>query len=291
MTSINQVTPITDPTTRKDIYMLVENVDGVINADANTGMPRVDPDTYHGLIRPACIKRWIRDSIQNHHPEKGILISRTGALNDTKEKALVEIPKKDRKKDLVTDAVKKHFVDVRLHGSVLNTGDFKGGSVTGSLQFDWGRTVDPITISFHTITRVCATNASDKKETEMGTEYTVPYGLYVIKGHYSPLVGEKNGVTAHDLAVFWDALMRGPEEARSNARNPQVVGIWVFNQESQTGYYPARSLFKKIRVQKKGVEFPRSASDYEVSIPTNEDLPKGITITSIYEEEGLRSIA
>ena len=53
----------------------------------------------------------------------------------------------------------------------------------------------------------------------------------------------------------------------------------VFKHESHLGDASAAQLFEMVRIQRKpGVEAPRAFTDYDVTVPTKTDLPKGVTI-------------
>ena len=75
-----------------------------------------------------------------------------------------------------------NFYDIRTFGAVMTTftkGALNCGQVRGSVQLGFARSIDPILPQEVTITRVAITTEADaeKKNTEMGRKYIVPYGL------------------------------------------------------------------------------------------------------------------
>lgn len=52
----------TDPTKRHDFVLVFDVENGNPNGDPDAGnLPRIDPETMHGLITDVCIKRKVRD--------------------------------------------------------------------------------------------------------------------------------------------------------------------------------------------------------------------------------------
>lgn len=71
-----------------------------------------------------------------------------------------------------------------------------------------------------TITRVAITTEADaeKKNTEMGHKYIVPYGLYRAEGYVSANLARKTtGFSEEDLALLWRAILNMFENDRSAA--------------------------------------------------------------------------
>jgi CRISPR-associated protein Csd2 len=70
-----------DPTKRHDFVLLFDVKNGNPNGDPDAGnMPRIDPETMHGLVTDVCIKRKVRDYVAGVL-EKPIFIQSETALN------------------------------------------------------------------------------------------------------------------------------------------------------------------------------------------------------------------
>ena len=71
------------------------------------------------------------------------------------------------------------------------------------------RSVSPIEVAAHTITRMAVTDAKDSSTNDtgarqtMGHKYTVPYGLYLTHGYVSANLAQQTGFTESDLKLFW----------------------------------------------------------------------------------------
>lgn len=61
------------------------------------------------------------------------------------------------------------------------------GQVRGPVQLSFARSVDPVLPQEVTITRIAITTEADaeRKGTEMGRKYVIPYGLYRAEGYVS----------------------------------------------------------------------------------------------------------
>ena len=131
-----------------------------------------------------------------------------------------------------------------------------------------------------TITRVAITTEVDaeKKGTEMGRKYVVPYGLYRAEGYVSANLARKTtGFSEEDLALLWQAILNMFENDRSAARGKMAVrDLIVFRHDSELGNAPAYKLFDTVQVKRKdGVTAPRSYQDYTVTVA--DALPAGVT--------------
>lgn len=157
------------------------------------------------------------------------------------------------------------------------------GQVRGPVQLGFARSVDPIIPQEVTITRVAITTEADaeKKGTEMGRKYIVPYALYRCEGYVSANLARKTtGFSEADLDLLWQAILNLFENDRSAARGKMAVReLIVFKHDSELGCAPAHKLFELVTVQRKeGTDAPRAYSDYAVTVDESR-LPTGVTCT------------
>ncbi|MDR0285807.1 MAG: type I-C CRISPR-associated protein Cas7/Csd2 [Propionibacteriaceae bacterium] len=281
----------TDPTMKHDALLMFDVVDSNPNGDPdNAGKPRTDLDTGQGLVSDVSLKRKVRDTVQ-FQVEQGILrrerneifIRRGVSLNELEATEAKSVPTNQRQEYVAL--LKEKFFDVRMFGAVL-TGSGGGGTaanrVTGPVTFGIARSVDPVLPSEFTITRVASTKEKDRDNaSQMGSKTVIPYGLYAARIHYQPT--RDNQVTADDLRVFWDAVIRMFELTRSAARpDIQVRGLFVFTHDNPLGNAPAHRLLELVGVSKNpGVETPTAYSDYTVTEPAADNLPTGVTYTRL----------
>lgn len=283
---------ILDPKKRYDFLLLFDVTDGNPNGDPDAGnLPRLDPETMQGIVTDVCLKRKIRNYVDLVHQSGfddldqgnryGIFVRDSGVALNTKLKAAAEsIGAKPDKKKENRDARKvvcERYYDVRTFGGVLSTGDYNCGQVRGPMQLTFSRSIDPVIPGDIAVTRVAITKEGEQKETEIGRKAVVPYGLYLGKGYYSPMLATDTGFDADDLALFWTALINMFEQDRSAARGDmRLQQVIVFAHENALGNAPAGKLFDRLSVKKSDpVKAARTFGDYEVHL-NREDLPNGI---------------
>lgn len=282
---------------RYDFVILFDVENGNPNGDPDAGnMPRIDPETGCGLVTDVCLKRKIRNYVETAKedaPGYRIYIKDQVPLQRSDTEALtylgVQGDLKAAKKDdptldgKIRNFMCQNFYDIRTFGAVMTTfvkGALNCGQVRGPVQLGFARSVDPILPQEVTITRVTVTTEADaeKKDTEMGRKYIVPYGLYRAEGYVSANLARKTtGFSEEDLALLWQAILNMFENDRSAARGKMAVReLIVFRHDSELGNAPAYKLFDAVQVTRnEGVTVPRSYRDYTVTVA--ESLPAGVT--------------
>lgn len=290
------------------VYFDVEN--GNPNGDPDAGnMPRIDPETGYGLVTDVCLKRKIRNYVEmvregqegfEIYIKDGVPLNRSDArafenqgIEMEAEKAFKEKIKKLKKDNPELDAKLRDFMcqtfyDVRTFGAVMTTfvkNSLNCGQVRGPVQLTFARSVDPIVQQEVTITRVAITTEEDaeKKGTEMGRKYIIPYALYRCEGFVSANLARKTtGFSEDDLDLLWDSIANMFEHDRAAARGKMTVRkLIVFKHDSEFGNAPAHSLFDLVSVQRKeGVETPRSFADYEGIVVDKTGIPEGVEVIS-----------
>ena len=151
------------------------------------------------------------------------------------------------------------------------------------MQLGFARSVEPVVPQEVTITRVAITTEADaeKKDTEMGRKYIIPYGLYRCEGYVSANLARKTtGFSQEDLSLLWEAILNMFEHDRSAARGKMAVReLIVFRHDSELGCAPAWKLFDAVTVSRRNSEDispARSYQDYTVSVD-EAALPAGVT--------------
>ena len=193
---------------RYDFVLLFDVTRGNPNGDPDAGnLPRLDPETNHGLVSDVSLKRKIRNYVDLAHAgEDGlhIYVEDGSILNDKHRQAYRALrpddskvdkdaklnPKDDAEARKLTDFMCRNFFDVRTFGAVMSTG-VNCGQVRGPVQLTFAQSVEPIVPQEISITRMAATTPAEKKQKEegddssdrtdnrtMGRKYIVPYGLY-----------------------------------------------------------------------------------------------------------------
>ncbi len=290
---------------RFDFVLFFDVKNGNPNGDPDAGnMPRIDPETGHGIVSDVCLKRKVRnyvdlvkgqdvDGPDVAEGELGykIYVQEGAVLNERNKKAYVhydikpsekKLPKGEQDRLKVTKFMCDNFFDIRSFGAVMTTG-VNCGQVRGPIQMCFAESVDPVMPMEMSITRMAVTKEEDaEKERTMGRKQYIPYGLYRVEGFVSASLAEKTGFSQEDLDLFFSALMNMFENDRSAARGLMSSRkLFVFKHESKLGNAPAHSLFETVKVNRliPDAQEARSFSDYAIEVG---DIPEGVELIELF---------
>lgn len=320
---------------RYDFIYLFDAQDANPNGDPDAGnLPRVDTETGQGLITDVCLKRKVRNFVEvvkSEAPNFNIYVQEKGVLIRAHERAYEAI-KEEGKEQSETKAGKRkgsgeevaaarqwmcqNFYDIRAFGAVMSL-SVNCGQVRGPIQLSFSRSVDPIVVSEHAITRMAV--ATEKEATAqqgdnrtMGRKFTVPYGLYRTHGFINPFLADDTGFSEDDLELFFQALENAFQFDQSAARPagsmaPRALLVFKHDGEGSTedditksaklGRAPSHTLFDRLKVQSfeeqpsEDGKPPRKFTDYRsritfdgqpldevVTAGQSKDLGNGITL-------------
>ena len=277
---------------RYDFVIFFDVKDGNPNGDPDAGnLPRIDPETGHGLVTDVCLKRKVRNYVQL---AKGcaapfdIFVKEKAVLNSLIEEAHEHESVKNKEKGEKTEAARQFmcskFYDVRTFGAVMSTGK-NAGQVRGPVQLTFARSIGQIVPLEHSITRMAvATEAEAEKQQgdnrTMGRKYTIPYALYRGHGFVSAPFATQTGFSEPDLELLWQALANMFEHDHSAARGQMAMRrLIVFKHDSALGNAQSSALFDMVQVQpKEGTGVVRDFSHYEIVIPKQSQMPAGVTV-------------
>jgi len=290
---------------RFDFVLFFDVKNGNPNGDPDAGnMPRIDPETGHGIVSDVCLKRKVRnyvdlvkgqdvDGPDVAEGELGykIYVQEGAVLNERNKKAYVhydmkpsekKLPKGEQDRLKVTKFMCDNFFDIRSFGAVMTTG-VNCGQVRGPIQMCFAESVDPVMPMEMSITRMAVTKEEDaEKERTMGRKQYIPYGLYRVEGFVSASLAEKTGFSQEDLDLFFSALMNMFENDRSAARGLMSSRkLLVFKHESKLGNAPAHRLFEAVKVNRliPDAQEARSFSDYTIEVG---DIPEGVELIELF---------
>ncbi|WP_177725259.1 type I-C CRISPR-associated protein Cas7/Csd2 [Adlercreutzia equolifaciens] len=290
---------------RFDFVLFFDVKNGNPNGDPDAGnMPRIDPETGHGIVSDVCLKRKVRnyvdlvkgqdvDGPDVAEGELGykIYVQEGAVLNERNKKAYVhydmkpsekKLPKGEQDRLKVTKFMCDNFFDIRSFGAVMTTG-VNCGQVRGPIQMCFAESVDPVMPMEMSITRMAVTKEEDaEKERTMGRKQYIPYGLYRVEGFVSASLAEKTGFSQEDLDLFFSALTNMFENDRSAARGLMSSRkLLVFKHESKLGNAPAHRLFEAVKVNRliPAAQEARSFSDYTIEVG---DIPEGVELIELF---------
>ena len=267
---------------RHEFVLFFDVKNGNPNGDPDAGnMPRMDPETGHGLVSDVCLKRKIRNYVEFARmdvPQFRIYVTEGAVLNEKHREAYLALrpgdaaaakdkkltPKSDDEAAKLRRFMCDNFYDIRTFGGVLSTG-INAGQVRGPVQIGFAQSVEPVLPLEISITRMAATNEAEKKtraegddsaekrgdNRTMGRKHIIPYGLYRAHGFVSaPLAHDHRkgtGFTEADLALLFEALADMFEHDRSAARGEMTTRrLVVFRHASALGNGRAQDLFARV---------------------------------------------
>ena len=266
---------------RYDIVFLFDVTNGNPNGDPDAGnLPRLDPETNHGLVSDVSLKRKIRNYTElakADQPGYRIYVREGSILNEQHREAYKAIrgdtekvakdktlnPQGDAKSKAITKFMCDNFFDVRTFGAVMSTG-INAGQVRGPVQVAFATSVAPILPLEISITRMAATNEKEKSDREkgsdsdertenrtMGRKHIVPYGLYQAHIFVSAKLAERTGFNEDDLNHLFEALKVMFEHDHSAARGEMSAQrVIAFKHASALGNAPAQKLFERVKVRR-----------------------------------------
>lgn len=282
---------------RYEFVYFFDVTNGNPNGDPDAGgLPRVDPETSHGLVTDVCLKRKLRNFVsfvKEGEPGFAIYVQEKAVLNHQHHLAYdalkikpesKKLPKDKVQANAVTSWMSKNFFDIRTFGAVMTT-EVNSGQVRGPVQFAFASSVDPVMPMEISITRMAVTNEKDiEKGQTMGRKHIIPYGLYRAHGFVSAKLAERSGFSEDDLALFWQGLINMFEHDRSATRGEMTARkLIVFKHDSALGNAPAHVLFDTVKVSRlaDNPEQPaRIFSDYQIKIDKSL-IPAGVSVVDL----------
>lgn len=271
---------------RYEFVLLFDVENGNPNGDPDMGnMPRVDPQTGHGIVTDVCLKRKVRDYVETvkEGADGYEIYVRCGAVLNRQHRraydALGITPIEKKQADpAVTRWMTDHFFDVRAFGAVMTT-RVNCGQVRGPVQLAFARSIDPILPWEVLLTRCAVTREDETKTREIGRRQVVPYALYRAEGYISANLARRvTGFSEDDLALLWDALVSMFEHDRSSGKGTMSARkLLVFRHATELGCCQAQSLFERVTVERSCGDRPaRSYHDYRLTI--DREMPRGVEL-------------
>ncbi|MDU7337683.1 MAG: type I-C CRISPR-associated protein Cas7/Csd2 [Clostridium sp.] len=274
--------------------MLENKIDFVALISVTNANPNGDPlngnrprTTYtgHGEISDVCIKRKIRNRLQDMG--KAIFVQsderRDDSFGSLSERASQTITTYATKDDYAAQACSQWF-DVRAFGQVFaykksKEKDGVSVGVRGPVSVHQAVSISPVDINSMQITKSVNSEPTEdgkKSSDTMGSKHMVEFGLYQIKGAINVQLAEKTGFTQEDADAIKECLRTLFINDTSSARpdgSMEVVRLFWWQHNNKIGQYSSAKVHNTVQVTlKEGVASAQSAEDYEITLLPLEGL-------------------
>jgi len=273
-------------TNKIDFAVLVTVKNANPNGDPiNGNRPRENYDGF-GEISDVCIKRKIRNRLQDSMPKGSIFVQSDERCDDgfkslsdrAKSYKPLQEALKAKDKDVYAKAACEKWIDVRTFGQVFA---FKDDSVSvgvrGPVSIHSAVSLSPIDIFSMQITKSVNSETKDKKSSDtMGMKHRVDFGVYLIKGSINTQLADKTGFSEEDSEKIKDALKTLFVNDTSSARpdgSMEVRKLYWWKHNCPIGQYSSAQVHRSLKIDlKEGIDLPKNFEDYEITIEPLEGL-------------------
>ena len=263
-----------------DFTVLVKVVNANPNGDPLNGNRPRTTYTGQGEISDVCIKRKIRNRLQDMGER--VFVQSADRSDDgctsLSERASRNITDYKSNEDYAKIACEK-WIDVRTFGQLfafkaIDKKSKKEGvsvGVRGPVSIHQAVSCSPVDINSMQITKsVNSEPAEGKSSDTMGTKHFVEFGLYRIKGSINVQLAEKTGFSEEDAEKLKEALRTLFINDASAARpdgSMEVLSVFWWKHNNKIGQYSAAKVHDSLKIHlKESISYPTRIEDYEICV-------------------------
>ena len=226
----------------------------------NGNRPRQDLSTGCGEITPECIKRKIRNRLQDMG--ENIFVQIRGRTDDgfRSQKERIEAFKKSHKAkshDELYRLVCQEWIDARSFGLIIPYKNNEGITlgIRGPVSIGYATSIEPINISDILITKSenQETEENNKKDSStIGVKHIIDKGVYVFSGGIYPDLAKKTGFSDEDAEKIKNAIITLFENDCSNARpsgSMSLVKLYWWKHPGSCSSCPPVKLIKSVKIE------------------------------------------
>ncbi len=208
---------------RSEILFIYDVKDANPNGDpADENKPRIDEETGVNIVTDVRLKRTIRDYL---HDYKGLEIFVRESRNEDGNLRT----KEDRLEDFRNDPqeIIKKCIDIRLFGATTAVRD-KTMTITGPVQFKFGRSLHKVDLTFVKGTTVMPSRA-DARQGTFTERYILPYSLITFYGIVNENAAERQNLnlTPEDINLLLEGIWNGTKNLISGSKAGQCPRVLV----------------------------------------------------------------
>ncbi|TXT64764.1 MAG: CRISPR-associated protein, Csh2 family [Promethearchaeota archaeon] len=211
---------------RHEIVFMYDVRDANPNGDPdNSNMPRMDDETEQNIVTDVRLKRTIRD-FWLENGEKILVRAETNKEGNRKTMddlateflnmgSITKSKAAEARAKLATD-LPKEFIDVRSFGAAVTLSN-ANYSITGTVQFGLGRSLNKPLIKTKTITATLA-STEEKGQGTFGEYHIVDYSLINFHGIASEINAIKTMFTREDLNELFRGMWMGTKQLNTRSK-------------------------------------------------------------------------
>lgn len=264
-----------------DFTLLITAADANPNGDPLDGnLPRRTIDG-HGEISDVCIKRKIRNRLQDMGEK--IFVQSDDRCDDNCDSLKARVEKnatlkainkgKNTDRELFAKTACEEWIDVRSFGQVFAfKNDPVSVGVRGPVTICQAKSVSTIDIVSLKITKSVNSEGGIKGKAPdtMAMKHCIDFGLYVVNGSINCQLAEKTGFSEDDAEKIKQALMTLFENDSSSARpegSMEVCRLYWWKHDSKTPKNSTAKVRRSMHIAlKDGVKKPSSFNDYDITL-------------------------
>jgi CRISPR-associated protein Csh2 len=203
---------------RSEILFLYDVKDANPNGDpVDENKPRIDEETGINIVTDVRLKRTIRDFLYNYKGQEIFVLEikdDKGNLK-TKEQRLEDF--KNNPYEVITKCI-----DVRLFGATIAVKD-KTISLTGPVQFKFGRSLHKVDLTYIKGTTVMPSGA-EKRQGTFTERYILPYSLIAFYGIVNENAAKYQNIplTEEDISLMLEGIWSGTKNLISGSKFGQM---------------------------------------------------------------------
>jgi len=206
---------------RSEILFLYDVKDANPNGDpVDENKPRIDEETGINIVTDVRLKRTIRDYLYEY---KGLEVF----VRETRNEDGNLRTKEDRLEDFGNnpDEIIKKCIDIRLFGATTAVKD-KTMTITGPVQFKFGRSLHKVDLTFVKGTTVMPSRA-DARQGTFTERYILPYSLIAFYGIVNENAAQRQnlGLTEQDIELLLEGIWHGTKNLISGSKAGQTPRI------------------------------------------------------------------
>lgn len=201
---------------RSEILFLYDVKDANPNGDpVDENKPRIDEETGINIVTDVRLKRTIRDYLHDHKKQE--IFIREIRKEDGNLKT-----KEDRLNDFGKVSIIEKCVDIRLFGSTTAV-EGKTITLTGPVQFKFGRSLHKVDIAYVKGTTVMPSGA-DRKQGTFTERYILPYSLIAFYGIVNENAAKNQQIplTDADINLMLEGIWNGTKNLISGSKFGQM---------------------------------------------------------------------